>query len=66
MVEKVVEVPQIIEKIVPKIIIEERIKEVERIVQVPVVQERPVEIETVKNVYVQVEKAVDRIVDKLV
>jgi hypothetical protein len=33
-------VPQIVERIVPKIMIEERIKEVERIVQIPVIQDR--------------------------
>ena len=48
-VEKVVEVPQIVERVVPKIIKEEVIREVERVVQVPVIQDRVMEVEVPKN-----------------
>lgn len=40
--------------------------EVERTVQVPVVQDRVQEIEVPKNVYVEVEKVIEKVVDKLV
>ena len=46
--------------------IEERIKEVERIVQVPVIQDRIQEVIVEKNVYIEVEKIIERVVDKLV
>jgi hypothetical protein len=35
-------------------------------VQVPVIQERIKEVEVIKNVYIEIEKAVDRIVEKTV
>lgn len=50
----------------PKVIVEEKIIEVERTVQVPVVQDRVQEVEVPKNVYVEVEKVIEKVVDKLV
>jgi hypothetical protein len=44
-------VPQIVEKVVDRIVEVEKIREVERLVQVPIIQEKIVEIEVIKNIY---------------
>lgn len=43
--------PQIVEKVVDRIVEVEKIREVERLVQVPIIQEKIVEIEVIKNIY---------------
>lgn len=41
-------------------------KEVEKIVQVPVIQDRIQEVVVEKNVYIEVDRVVEKIVDKVV
>ena len=65
-IEKIVEIPQIVEVTVEKEIVRENIREVERIVQVPVIQEKLVEIEVVRNIYIEVKEVVEVIRDKVV